>query len=285
MANGLKMQIIELRNKGRSYKEIADALNCSKGIISYHCKNYGVEDIGLGELRFDRKLIESLNHYYLQHTKKETAKKFNISQSTVLKYVRKKREILTPEDRALRNYQRVKMSRIRIKEKAVAYKGGKCERCEYNKCIWALSFHHKDTAKKEFSLSQYKAMNWTVIKRELDKCELVCENCHREIHYQLEVIAAKTREYKLYKNKKRIAKRSERVQKEIYVLICPSCEKEFTRDKRSCHIGKKGRYTCCSRSCRSKFSRYIQLNGETKEVKLAIYNNLKYDRLVQRDRT
>jgi hypothetical protein len=68
----------------------------------------------------------------------------------------------------------------------VEYKGGKCMRCGYNKCINALEFHHKNPDEKEFTLSHLKNYSFTkIIRDELDKCELVCANCHREIHFEL----------------------------------------------------------------------------------------------------
>ena len=69
------------------------------------------------------------------------------------------------------------------KLQAIEYKGGKCEICNYNKCSKALEFHHKDHQEKDFSISQSKKYyTWEKIKKELDKCILVCANCHREIH-------------------------------------------------------------------------------------------------------
>ena len=72
----------------------------------------------------------------------------------------------------------------RIKKNCVQYKGGKCERCGYNKCLGALEFHHKNPEEKEFSLSN-KKKRFEILKIELDKCLLVCANCHREIHEEL----------------------------------------------------------------------------------------------------
>jgi len=69
-----------------------------------------------------------------------------------------------------------------LKKKSVEYKGGKCEICGYDKCIDALEFHHKDPKEKEFTLSKIMSYAWSRIKKELDKCVLVCSNCHREIH-------------------------------------------------------------------------------------------------------
>lgn len=72
--------------------------------------------------------------------------------------------------------------RKEIKERAVEYKGGKCYRCAYVKCLGALQFHHRDDD-KEFSISQYgHSRAWEKVKEELDKCDLVCSNCHAEIH-------------------------------------------------------------------------------------------------------
>lgn len=73
-----------------------------------------------------------------------------------------------------------------IKKWSLDYKGGKCEKCGYNKSILALEFHHLDPKEKEFSISDIK-LDWENIKKELDKCILVCANCHREIHEKITV--------------------------------------------------------------------------------------------------
>lgn len=70
-----------------------------------------------------------------------------------------------------------------IKKWALEYKGDACEICGYNKCSEALDFHHIDPNEKDFSLSDRNLiLDWQEIKKELDKCQLVCSNCHREIH-------------------------------------------------------------------------------------------------------
>lgn len=81
-----------------------------------------------------------------------------------------------------RSYQ-VSKRRDVVKQKAVEYKGGKCELCSYNKCIAALDFHHTDPEHKDFAISKDgHTRSWESIKAEIDKCMLVCANCHREIH-------------------------------------------------------------------------------------------------------
>lgn len=81
------------------------------------------------------------------------------------------------------NYRSFKNSRIRLKEKLVEYKGGKCEICGYDKCITALDFHHLNPNEKDFSLGSGSAIAFEKAKKEVDKCILVCSNCHREIHH------------------------------------------------------------------------------------------------------
>lgn len=76
---------------------------------------------------------------------------------------------------------------INIKEKCVIYKGGKCEICGYNKCINALEFHHKNPLTKDSKLNSRginRRQSFEKNKVELDKCILVCANCHRELHYE-----------------------------------------------------------------------------------------------------
>ena len=72
----------------------------------------------------------------------------------------------------------------RFKEKCVEYKGGECEICGYNKYIGALEFHHKDPSEKDLQISKVRGGTFNEkIKKELDKCQILCSNCHREIHF------------------------------------------------------------------------------------------------------
>jgi hypothetical protein len=79
-----------------------------------------------------------------------------------------------------------KNNQHQCKRDAVNYLGGKCEICGYNTCVAALDFHHKDPNQKDFTIAgklrNHKLLS-AEIKRELDKCQLLCSNCHRELHY------------------------------------------------------------------------------------------------------
>lgn len=74
----------------------------------------------------------------------------------------------------------------RKKTHAVNSFGGSCQICGYNKCTEALEFHHLNKNEKEEEPA-YVIMRWSWerAKKELDKCILVCSNCHREIHAEL----------------------------------------------------------------------------------------------------
>ena len=75
--------------------------------------------------------------------------------------------------------------RLQVRDEALAYKGGKCEHCGYDKYRGALEFHHKDPAQKDpAGLRKY---NRTKLFAELDKCVLLCANCHREEHAKLRI--------------------------------------------------------------------------------------------------
>jgi hypothetical protein len=77
----------------------------------------------------------------------------------------------------------VSIRRKKIKKMSIEYKGGSCQICNYNKCIDALEFHHLDPNEKDFGISAKGITRaWKKVKEELDKCILVCSNCHREIH-------------------------------------------------------------------------------------------------------
>jgi hypothetical protein len=139
--------------------------------------------------------------------------------------------------------------RRRTKEKLIAYKGGKCELCGYNKnCPSAYDFHHRDPKKKEFGIGQ-KGITRSLekLKKEADKCQLLCRNCHAEVHqedYKKEREATKARHViYLKKSGNKVVKRDELKTKAIEKTksesekpakiqkVCEQCGKTFNETK------------------------------------------------------
>ena len=76
--------------------------------------------------------------------------------------------------------------RKEFKTKCIEYKGECCQKCGYNKEITALEFHHKNQQDKENLVSKMATKSWEKAKKEMDKCNLLCANCHREEHYRID---------------------------------------------------------------------------------------------------
>lgn len=76
-----------------------------------------------------------------------------------------------------------------LKIQCVRYKDRKCEHCGYDKCLAALEFHHLNPSEKDFSISSVSSSKGLTpeIKKELDKCILLCCRCHREEHDRLKL--------------------------------------------------------------------------------------------------
>jgi hypothetical protein len=79
------------------------------------------------------------------------------------------------------------------KREWIDYKGGKCMHCGYHRCLQSLVSHHTDPASKRFSISgggdsRYDLSRETAgrtraeILEELNRCVLLCCNCHAELH-------------------------------------------------------------------------------------------------------
>lgn len=81
----------------------------------------------------------------------------------------------------------VTKKRIKLKNELVEYKGGKCIICGYNKSIWGLAFHHRDPKQKQFTVSNGNIKSLERLKKEADKCDLLCHNCHSELHETLHI--------------------------------------------------------------------------------------------------
>lgn len=77
-----------------------------------------------------------------------------------------------------------KSERRKRKEALVKMLGGHCTECGYNKSMGALSFHHKSPKDKLFDISNNGNLmqDWDIVVKEAKKCELLCLNCHAELH-------------------------------------------------------------------------------------------------------
>lgn len=81
------------------------------------------------------------------------------------------------------NNKQVLLRQKKNKLDCLNYKNNICCICGYNKCQDSMDFHHMNPLKKDFNISKVKCVKLNnKIKKELDKCILVCSNCHREIH-------------------------------------------------------------------------------------------------------
>jgi len=179
---GIKTDILNLYNLGFNYTEIQKKLNCSRGTISYHLSGFIQEQ---KEILKENKinLIDEIKSNLPQskeeldklYSDKLTARELQFFYNSFYK----KPDMGTGKDNIPKEYYSGK--RYKIKKELVDYKGGSCEICGYNKSLRALQFHHTNPKEKDFNIGGTTTFN-EMVKKELDKCILVCANCHSEIH-------------------------------------------------------------------------------------------------------
>ena len=172
-------KIIILRKEGKTYKEIKNIIGCAMSTISYHCTLNGLGDNN--QKVTEAEIVEFQKMYDEFGSLKKVAKITGRSFETVQKYVKTKQKVKT-----VTSSESVILWRKRTKIKLIEYKGGKCEKCGYDKCVGALEFHHLDPNEKDFNISKSgHSRSWKRVKDELDKCILLCSNCHKETHEEL----------------------------------------------------------------------------------------------------
>jgi len=150
----------------------------------------------------------------------------------------------------------VKKWRKATKSRLLNGMGGKCFACGYNKCETALDFHHINPSEKDFALGAARASikNWLSLVEEVEKCVILCANCHREHHEGILNIVFLPRKFdEQLKNYKVIEK------EELYDL-CPICQ-----TKKSKHL------ITCSPECAAKKSRKV--NWDMIDLKTLYENN------------
>jgi 5-methylcytosine-specific restriction endonuclease McrA len=182
-----KNEIWELRQENKTQPEISLLLGVSLASVSKWCKYFDPNgefnkthnivyrnniDKIIELYKLNNKLIDVIN--YFPKMDKRSVRSLLITRDL---YKFKKKS--TKRDKSLHVINWKKRKKIEL----VEYKGGKCVRCGYNKCIEALEFHHRNPKEKDFSISS-NSMGFEKMKLESDKCDLLCANCHREEHYK-----------------------------------------------------------------------------------------------------
>ncbi len=128
--------------------------------------------------------------------------------------------------------------------------GNKCQICTYDKCLSSLNFHHLESKEKLFSISEFysvKSKNDKVPKSiklfvaELNKCILICSNCHGEVHQNL-IDISHIKTIIVTEEQLRIRNKKEKI-----ILECDFCKNSFSRIK-----SKISKNNYCSQSCSRK---------------------------------
>ncbi len=164
----------EYIEKGYSSRRIAKELNVSNSAIRYQLSRLGVKTNAKNYLK-NKRLLEGVSYCTLC-TSELPIDNFYVKRdnSGVSKFCK------------LCSKRQVVIRQRKFKEILVKYKGGKCEKCAYDKCIAAFDFHHTDPSRKDFMLSDATGNVFNEqVKNEIDKCILLCSNCHREEHYEM----------------------------------------------------------------------------------------------------
>ena len=71
----------------------------------------------------------------------------------------------------------------KLKQEAIEYKGGECFDCKTNYHYSVYEFHHLDPKGKDMNWTKMRLVSHKKRKEELDKCVMLCANCHRMRHY------------------------------------------------------------------------------------------------------
>jgi hypothetical protein len=128
------------------------------------------------------KIAEMQEYYNSGKTVIDCAKEFGFGKDVVSRSIIKNKRIKrTKEDELSRGYKSVISWIKRVKVKLVEHRGGKCILCGYNKCNSSLHFHHIDPNTKEFEVTE-RIRSFEKMKKESDKCVILCANCHGEVH-------------------------------------------------------------------------------------------------------
>jgi len=173
-----KEELEKLIKLGYSQRKISDELKSSQSNVKYWLKKFYLKtnnnthnkkEYSDGKLCVKCNKVKPIEEFYRKYP--------TTNNNLVASYCKK----------CSNNYhtERVKI----VKLKMIEYKGGKCVHCDLsleNAHYSVFDFHHLNPEEKDINFRHIKYQKWEKIKKELDKCILLCSNCHRIEHAKLE---------------------------------------------------------------------------------------------------
>ena len=198
-----KIELIKYIELNYSIAKLAEHFGKGRSTIRYWLKKYG--------LKTNKNIYDK--NYKINEMTYKICNTCNILKQVTCFFFRKDQNKYRNICRKCQN-EKIRKKYKNYRKDFVNYKGYSCEICGIKSDIVAIyDFHHKDPSEKEFALAKYRGTKINdKIKKEIDKCHLLCSNCHREVHGGLHpnyLIKQKTKEipdYTIKYNKNELKK-------------------------------------------------------------------------------
>lgn len=183
-----------------------------------------------------------------------------------------------PKERRMIHTVRNIVRGTEAREKLIELAGGKCIKCGYCKCQRSMNFHHRDPSTKKFSLAVtiICRMEWDKVLEEIEKCDLLCANCHGEEEHKLnkerllnDYPELKNRTFNKWSDMLREIGKSTKKSIMTIKKVCPICGKEFNT---------KCQKIFCSNRCRGKFCQ-SPTKPSKEELEVMVRNKVPWEKL------
>ncbi len=125
---------------------------------------------------------DAYNQRYYKDQRKNILRRLKERRETdPEKYREQKRESYRRNKTEINARKKIKFDER--KREAVEYLGGQCQQCGLeDECVNVYDFHHRDPNDKDYEIAAKRYLSFEEMKKELNKCDLLCAICHRKIH-------------------------------------------------------------------------------------------------------
>lgn len=134
--------------------------------------------------------LECLDFHHIGDDKEKTISELSRRRLSVIMKESEKCEVFCRNCHNDFHFPESKTKYAEQKKKLLDIKGGAfCSRCGYKKNISCLDFHHRERETKDFDLSNaygFLTTKFEKVAREIEKCDILCRNCHATEHFDKE---------------------------------------------------------------------------------------------------